>query len=74
MSVRDIFLFFMPPKMKAEAEEESRKWLATCPRCQTVNSVWDMGGIRYKAAGNKVSLVRCAHCGKASVMRFEKKG
>jgi hypothetical protein len=73
MSLRDIILHFMSPKMRAEAEEDSRKWVATCPRCQAQNSIWDVGGIRYRAAGSKSSLVRCAHCGKTNFMRFEKK-
>lgn len=72
MSARDLFLFFMPPKMKAEAEDESRRWVATCPRCQETNSIWDMGGMRYKAAGSPGALMRCSHCGKASFMQFRK--
>ena len=71
--LRDIILWFMPPKMRAEAEADSRKWGAACPRCQAVSSVWDMGGIRYKASGNKVALARCSKCGKASFMRLEKR-
>jgi ribosomal protein S27AE len=73
MSVRDLFLFFMPPSMKASAEAESRTWVATCPRCQAESSVWDMGGIRYKAYGTKITLVRCPKCGKNSFMRIHKK-
>ncbi len=72
MSLRDLILRFMSPKMRAEAEADSRKWAATCPRCQRVNSMWDVGGMRYRAVGNPVTLVRCAHCGKASFMRFQK--
>jgi phage FluMu protein Com len=73
MSLRDIILKFMPPKMRAAAEADSRKWVATCPRCQKLNSIWDIGGIRYRAAGVKSSLARCAHCGKTNFMRFEKR-
>jgi ribosomal protein S27AE len=73
MSLRDIILWFMPPAMKADAEADSRKWVATCPRCQTESSVWEMGGIRYKAYGTKTSLVRCPKCGKNSFMRIHKK-
>lgn len=74
MSLRDIMMKFMSPKMRAEAEVESRKWQATCPRCQSVNSVWEMGGIRYKAAGRPIRLVRCPNCGKISPHQFEKRG
>ena len=39
MSLRDIILWFMPPAMKVDAEADSRKWVATCPRCQAESSV-----------------------------------
>jgi phage FluMu protein Com len=71
--LRNLILRFMPPAMKADAEAESRKWVATCPRCQSVNSVWDIGGIRYKAAGRPIKLVRCPNCGKISPHQFSKK-
>ena len=73
MSLRDIILWFMPPAMKVDAEADSRKWVATCPRCQAESSVWEMGGIRYKAAGTKITLVRCPNCGKQSFMQIHKK-
>jgi phage FluMu protein Com len=72
VSLRDVILRFMSPAMKADAEAESRKWVATCPRCQAVNSIWDMGGMRYKAAGRPIKLVRCPSCGKISPHQFSK--
>lgn len=72
MSLRDFILRFMPPRMRADAETESRKWVAACPRCQRENSVWDVGGIRYKAAGRPTMMARCPDCGKAGPHRFEK--
>jgi hypothetical protein len=74
MRLRDIIFKFMSPKMRAEAEADSRAWVAKCPRCGTDNSIWDIGGVRYKAVGNKTSLVCCTGCGKVSFMRFEKRG
>ena len=74
MRLRDLILKFMSQQMRAEAEADSRGWVATCPRCQKANSIWDTGGIRYKGTGRPMTLVRCTHCGKASFMRFEKKG
>lgn len=73
MSLRGLILGFMSPKMRVDAEEESRKWVATCPRCQQESSLWDMGGMRYKAAGTKITLVRCPQCGKQSFMQIRKK-
>jgi RNase P subunit RPR2 len=74
MALRDIILRFMPKPMKTEAEDESRHWVTTCPRCQQPFSVWDTGGVRYKATGGvRITLVRCPHCGKNSFVRFERK-
>ena len=73
MMLRDIILKFMSLKVRAEAEESSRSWVAMCPRCQTENSIWDIGGVRYKAAGAKSSLARCTGCGKQSFMQFSRK-
>ena len=72
MSLRDFILRFMSPKLRADVEADSRKWIATCPRCQRTNSMWDVGGMRFRAVGRPSTLVRCMHCGKTSFMRFEK--
>jgi phage FluMu protein Com len=74
VSLRGFILRLMPPEKRMEAEAESKTWLATCPRCMAVNSIWDVGGMRYKAAGRPIKLVRCPNCGKISPHRFEKKG
>jgi hypothetical protein len=47
-------------------EEESRKWIVRCPSCGTERSIWDLGGIRWKATGNKWIFGRCPNCGKRS--------
>jgi hypothetical protein len=72
MRLRDFILGFMPPKMRAEAESESRRWIAACPTCQSANSVWDVGGMRYKAAGKPIKLAQCPNCRKIRLHRFEK--
>ncbi len=51
------------PGSWAEAiEAESRLWMMRCP-CGNEISVWDAGGVRYKAAGNPKRLFRCTSCG-----------
>jgi hypothetical protein len=50
------------PKWQTSIEQESRDWAMRCP-CGYETSVWEMGGIRYKAAGNPVRSGRCAKCG-----------
>jgi hypothetical protein len=43
-------------------EAESRQWLAECP-CGSSRSIWELGGIRWKAAGQPRKLLRCPKCG-----------
>lgn len=51
------------PKAWADAiEAESRQWMMRCS-CGHEISVWDAGGVRYKAAGNPVRLWLCPTCG-----------
>ena len=59
------FLRLLGPEGAAAAEAESRAWLVTCPNCNFSRSVWDMGGIRYKAAGTPRRMLRCPHCGQS---------
>ena len=50
----------------AAMEAHSRAWLLHCPDCGHERSIWDIGGIRYKAAGNPRTRtrMRCPKCGK----------
>jgi ribosomal protein S27E len=48
----------------AAMEAHSRAWLVRCPNCGHERSIWDLGGIRYKAVGNQRTLMRCEQCGK----------
>lgn len=43
-------------------EAESREWLVRCPACGHARSVWDLGGVRYKAHGTKRIFRRCPAC------------
>lgn len=62
MSMRSFIMWFMSPATKAKAEAESRKWIATCPNCGHEVSIWDLGGLRYKAAGTPSRGMVCASC------------
>ena len=59
--------------VKAAAEAESRSWIATCPHCGASASIWDLGGIRYKASGTPSIRFKCPSCGKSGMHRVEKK-
>ena len=55
-------------------EAESRAWMVSCPHCGFERSVWDMGGIRYKAAGTSRNSMRCPSCGKRGWNRISWRG
>lgn len=45
-------------------EAESKAWMLTCPHCNHERSIWELGGIRYKAAAiNKKMYRACPNCG-----------
>jgi predicted RNA-binding Zn-ribbon protein involved in translation (DUF1610 family) len=52
------------PRRAAEIERETREWDVVCPKCGDTRSVWDIGGIRYKAAskGKRIGST-CPSCG-----------
>jgi hypothetical protein len=52
----------LPPKWQTSIEQESRDWVMRCP-CGAETSVWEMGGIRYKACGHPLRAGRCGQCG-----------
>lgn len=58
------FTRFAGAETAAAMEAHSRAWLVQCPDCGHERSIWEMGGIRYKAAGNPRMLMRCPKCGK----------
>lgn len=59
--------FFSSQAKFQEMEETSKRWVATCD-CGYEMNMWEVGGVRYKAVGNKTTFMRCPRCGK-TVMR-----
>jgi hypothetical protein len=53
---------WLPPNWQSAIERESRDWRARCPKCLHEVSVWDLGGVRFKAAGNPSRRMTCPHC------------
>jgi hypothetical protein len=53
---------WLPPSWQTAIERESREWRARCPKCLREVSVWDVGGVRFKAAGNPSRRIGCPHC------------
>ncbi len=67
-------MWFLSKQEKKEAEAESKTWLGLCKSCKSVNSVWEVGGVRYKAAGKFHARVKCPRCSKKSTHMFQKVG
>jgi uncharacterized protein with PIN domain len=62
--LRTMILSVVSAKMAAAMEADSRSWILTCPTCGNEISIWDLGGIRYKATGNQRTFIKCRKCGK----------
>jgi hypothetical protein len=60
-----LFIRFAGAETAAAMEAHSRAWLVKCPNCGHERSIWDLGGIRYKAAGSPRLRLSCPNCGKA---------
>lgn len=64
MSVlQQLMLCWMPKSWRADLIAYSQRWFAVCP-CGCVRSIWELGGIRYRAAGRPRRLMRCPKCGR----------
>lgn len=61
-----LFTGLVSPATAARMEAESRQWMVQCPECGYERSVWEMGGVRYKATGTSRQRMRCPQCGKTS--------
>jgi predicted RNA-binding Zn-ribbon protein involved in translation (DUF1610 family) len=53
----------LPRRWAKDMERESRVWHYRCQVCGLERSVWDAGGIRWKATGNKATAAPCPRCG-----------
>jgi hypothetical protein len=60
--VQRFFMAIFPRSWAASMEADSRRWMCQCP-CGHERSMWDLGGIRWKAAGQPRRWLRCPACG-----------
>ncbi len=69
------FAMTILPRRWAEAmRAESESWMLVCTSCGHERSVWDAGGIRWKARSvGKRMAQRCPGCGKNGWARLEKR-
>jgi hypothetical protein len=64
-AVQKLFSALLPQRWMAAMEADSRLWMVRCS-CGFARSVWDLGGIRYKASGQSRWFMRCPQCGQRS--------
>lgn len=55
---------FVSGSAAASMEAKSHEWMVRCRSCGFERAIWDLGGIRWKAMGNKWTWGRCSDCGK----------
>jgi len=69
---RLIFAFVSPATARA-MEAHSRAWKLVCSACGGRRSVWEAGGIRWKATGRPrtLTVIRCSACGQRRMHRLE---
>jgi len=71
-ALQKFFTTIMPASWAQSMESESRSWVMRCP-CGQEQSVWDAGGIRWKATGNPKRRQHCTRCGQTEWQQLFKK-
>ncbi len=57
-----IMKFFSSQKRFDAIEKESKEWGFECPKCDEFTSVWELGGVRYRANDTPKMRVKCPKC------------
>ncbi len=63
--LQKVFAAVLPARSVEELEADSRLWMVRCT-CGFARSVWEIGGIRYKAVGEPRWFRKCPQCGQRS--------
>lgn len=63
-AIQRFFLRILPRAWAEEMRAESMSWHYHCDECGHARSVWSMGGIRWKAKGERKANAACPQCGK----------
>jgi hypothetical protein len=64
--IQRLFKGLLPRRWADDMEAHSRAWKIRCNHCGHERSVWEIGGIRWRSAGNPRWLMRCPNCGRRS--------
>jgi hypothetical protein len=60
-STQRFVMEIVPRRWAADIEAQSRSWMARCP-CGHEMSIWELGGIRWKARGTPTRMMACPAC------------
>jgi hypothetical protein len=60
--IQNFIKTILPASRADSIEKESRAWMMRCEKCGFEQSVWEYGGVRWKAAGNPTRKMMCRHC------------
>ena len=60
--IQNFIKTILPASWAGSMEKESREWMMRCETCNFQQSVWEHGGIRWKAAGNPTRKMICRNC------------
>jgi len=64
-ALQRFFLAVLPQRWGESMKRDSKAWRFRCITCDFSRSVWDAGGIRWKAASRgKRTMIYCTVCGK----------
>ena len=56
----------VPQRWADEMEADSRSWMLRCNDCGLERSVWEVGGVRWKAVGSPSRYRHCPRCDHAT--------
>ncbi len=63
MTLIQRLIMLLPKAWSDDIRADSEKWILTCSKCGTERSIWDIGGVRYKAySRGKVTVTYCTTC------------
>jgi hypothetical protein len=72
--VQRFFMAVLPRRWAAGMEAESRTWIMRCGGCGAAASVWERGGIRWKASGSPRVRGKCTACGRNTTHTVTREG
>ena len=61
--IQKFFIRILPRSWAQDMEAHSRSWMVRCANCGYERSIWDIGGIRWRATGRSLTAMRCPNCG-----------